>query len=168
METRAIKQMLRFAWFIALLLPLATAAGGEAPVSSLRQLARRADLIAFGHCQSAESSWDEHHRFIVTTIRFQPRRTFKGVAGDSLTVKVLGGQVGDQAMAASHSTAMRTGEEAVLFLQRSRFGDYFVITGGADGKLPVVRSTRSGRPLIRGALSLYDFGNLLAEPAEAQ
>ena len=168
MITRTLKQLLRSACFIALLLPLATAAGGEAPVSSLRQLARRADLIAFGHCQSAQSGWDEQHRFIVTTIRFQPRRTFKGTAGDSVTVKVLGGQVGDQAMTASQSTAMRTGEEAVLFLQRSRFGDYFVIAGGADGKLPVVRSTRSGRPLIRGALSLYDFGNLLADPAEAQ
>jgi len=168
MITRTLKQLLRSACFIALLLPLATAAGGEAPVSSLRQLARRADLIAFGHCQSAQSGWDEQHRFIVTTIRFQPRRTFKGTAGDSVTVKVLGGQVGDQAMTASQSTAMRTGEEAVLFLQRSRFGDYFVIAGGADGKLPVVRSTRSGRPLIRGALSLDDFGHLLAGPTEAQ
>jgi hypothetical protein len=168
MGTRAIKQMQRLACLIALLLPVAIAAGGEAPASSLRQLARHAELIAFGRCQSAESSWDEQHRFIVTTIRFQPRRTFKGVAGDSLTVKVLGGQVGDQGMAASHSATMGTGEEAVLFLQRSRFGDYFVVAGGADGKLPVARSTRSGRPLIRGALSLDAFGNLLADPAEAQ
>jgi hypothetical protein len=160
--------MPRLACFIALLLPLATAAGSQAPASSLHQLARRADLIAFGSCQSAHSGWDEQHRFIVTTIRFQPRRTFKGTAGDSVTVKVLGGQVGDQAMAASNSTAMRTGEEAVLFLQRSRFGGYFVITGGTDGKLPVVRNARSGRPLIRGALSLDDFGKQLADPTEAQ
>jgi hypothetical protein len=168
MGTKAIKQMRRLACAVALVLPLATAAGAEAPVSSLRQLARRADLIAFGHCQSAQSSWDEQHRLIVTTFRFQPRRTFKGVAVDSVTVKALGGQVGDQAMTASHSTAMRTGEEAVLFLQRSRFGDYFVIAGGTDGKLPVVRNAKSERPLIRGALSLDDFGNLLADPAEAQ
>lgn len=168
MGAGAIKQMQRLACLIALLLSVGTAAGGEAPRSSFRQLARHAELIAFGRCQTAESSWDDTHRFIITTIRFQPRRTFKGTAVDSLTVKVLGGEVGDQGMAASHSATMGTGEEAVLFLQRSRFGNYFVVTGGTDGKLPVARNTRSERPLIRGTLSLDDFSNLLEGLTEAQ
>ena len=156
----------RLAGLIVLLLPLRLAVAAEDPGTGLTRLARQAEVIAFGHCQSAESSWDEQHRFIITTIHFQPRQTFKGAAADSLTVKVLGGQLGTEGMTASHSAALTAGETAVLFLQHSRFGDYFIITGGADGKLAVGTEPGSGRPLIRGALSLDDFGRLITGISE--
>ncbi len=146
---------------LALLLALSAATAANAQSVNLRDLARRADLIAFGHCQAAESSWDEQHRFIVTTIRFQPQRIFKGSAAGAVTVKLLGGHVGKEGMIAAHSAAMATGEDSVLFLERSRFGNYFVVSGGAAGKLSVETDNGSGRPRIRGALALDDFGQWL-------
>ncbi len=146
---------------LALLLALSAATAANAQSLNLRDLARRADLIAFGHCQAAESSWDEQHRFIVTTIRFQPQRIFKGSAADAVTVKLLGGHVGTEGMIASPSAAMATGEDSVLFLERSRFGNYFVVTGGAEGKLSVQTDNGSGRTRIGGALTLDDFGQWL-------
>jgi hypothetical protein len=125
-------------------------------------LARGADVIALGVCLSTESAWDAQHRFIETTIRFQPTRSFKSVATAPLTVKMLGGQVGAEGMTASHSTTMAVSEEAVLFLRRSQFGSYFVVAGGPNGKLPVRRDARTGQRLIRGTMSLDDFDKLIS------
>ena len=149
------------AFLPAALLALSAAIAANAQSLNWRDLARRADLIAFGHCEAAESSWDEEHRFIVTIIRFQPQRIFKGSGAGAVTVKLLGGNIGAEGMIASHSAAMATGEDSVLFLQRSRFGNYFVVTGGAEGKLSVRTDKISGRPRIRGTLSLDDFSQWL-------
>ncbi len=131
-------------------------------------LAQRADLIAFGTCEAAESSWDDQHRFIITALRFRPRRSFKGHSPSIVTVKTLGGQIGMEGMIASHSAAMSSGEDAVLFLQHSRFGDYYVLAGGADGKLPVRTDARSGRTMIGGAISLDDFDQVVRELTRAR
>ncbi|MFI5398463.1 MAG: hypothetical protein ACHQ9S_23270 [Candidatus Binatia bacterium] len=148
-------------FLLALLLSLGAVRAAPAQTASLSELAKHADLIALGRCQSAESAWDDAHRLIVTTIHFQPTRSFKGTTADRLTVKVLGGQVGHTAMTASHGAAMAAGEEAVLFLRRSRFGSYFVVWGGAGGKLPVRVEPFSGRRMIGGALAAEEFAHLI-------
>ncbi len=143
---------------LLLLAPSTVSAGGVSMDSKFTPLVQRSDIVAFGTCQTAESTWDDQHRFIITTVTFRPSRSFKGDAPTNLTIKLLGGQVGTEGMIASHSAGMNPGEDAVLFLQRSQFGTYYVITGGADGKLPVRADAVSGQPMIRGAVSLDDFG----------
>jgi hypothetical protein len=155
--------MKRITALLLLLFWLSPAYARNSHHTDVRQLARSADVVALGVCRSTESAWDKQHRFIETTIHFLPTRSFKGVATGPLTVKVLGGRVGEEGMTASHSTTMARGEEAVLFLRRSQFGSYFVVAGGPKGKLPVRRDVRTGQRLIRGTVSLDDFDKLISE-----
>lgn len=158
--------MKRLAFLLTMLLWLHPAQAERLLHADTVRLAKASDVVALGVCLSADSAWDAPHRFIETTIRFQPTRAFKGTATSPLTVKVLGGQVGQEGMLASHSVAMNAGEEAVLFLRRSQAGSYFVVAGGPKGKLPVRRDGRTGQRLIRGAMPLDDFDKLISGAAE--
>ncbi|MBP1687352.1 MAG: hypothetical protein H6Q33_3495 [Deltaproteobacteria bacterium] len=166
-ESGTARHYVRLCIGLLLTLPLwmPTAHASSLVHNDVVRLANTADVVALGVCVSSESAWDAQHRFIETTIRFQPTRSFKGVAAGPLTIKVLGGQIGTEGMTVSHSTTMAVREEAVLFLQRSRFGAYFVVAGGPNGKLPVQRDPHTGRRLIRGTLSLDDFEQLITRGA---
>jgi len=74
---------------------------------------------------------------IVTTLEFRPNRFFKGDLARTLTIKTLGGRVGDESLQASHGASLAAGEQALLFLKRSEFGPYFVVVGGESGKLAI-------------------------------
>jgi hypothetical protein len=127
---------------IAAALLIAGAAGAAGlPMNRLATLAREADAILLGTCETSTATWDEQHRFIVTRSTVRSRRHFKGPAAETITVQTLGGTVGDVGMTASHAAALTRGERSILFLRRSQYGPYYVIWGGDDGKLPVRESS---------------------------
>ena len=126
----------------------------------LATLVNEADAIVLGTCESAVSTWDEHHHFIVTRSTVRTRRQFKGMTDETVTVQTLGGTIGDEGMVASHGASLRQGEPAVLFLKRSQYGPYFVIWGGEDGKLQVEESP-SGAAVI-GAGTPMDLDSFAA------
>lgn len=118
----------------SLLLALGASSAGAQPVEWTR-LARAADVVVLGECVAETAAWDDG--IIATTVQFRPHRFYKGNLAPILTVKTLGGRVGDDAMAASHGAALAAGEQVLLFLQRSEFGPYYVVLGGDAGKLTV-------------------------------
>jgi hypothetical protein len=136
---------------------VSAASASDIPWPQWAGLAAQSDAVVHGVCSSASSEWDESGRFIVTTVRLRMRRSFKGDAAGPLTVKVLGGSVDGVRMEASHGAALSEGEEAVLFLQQSQFGPYYVVAGGEAGKLPVQSGNASGEAAVHGTLSLDDF-----------
>jgi hypothetical protein len=137
----------------------ASAAGAsDIPWGQWAGLAAQSDAVVHGICSSASSEWDESGRFIVTTVQLRTRRSFKGDASGPLTLKVLGGTVDGLRMQASHGATLTEGEEAVLFLQQSQFGSYYVVAGGEAGKLPVLSGSTSAQASVYGTLSLDDFG----------
>lgn len=146
---------------IALPLWSPSAHAGSGVRNDMVRLARTADVVALGVCLGSQSAWNSQRRVIETTIRFRPIRAFKGEATAPLTIKVLGGRVGAEGMAASQSTTLAVDEEAVLFLRRSQFGAYYIVADGPRGKLTVQRDPHTGRRLIRGTLSLEDFERLV-------
>jgi hypothetical protein len=122
-------------------------------------LARTADVIVAGECAAERSSWDQGSGVIVTTIEFRPQRFYKGEPARVLTIKTLGGRVGDESMAASHGASLAGGEQVLLFLKRSEFGDYFVVAGGEAGKLRLdALPEQSGGPT---AATLAELARLL-------
>jgi hypothetical protein len=100
------------------------------------ELAAQSDIIAVGECADESSGWEDQG-LITTTVRFRLHRVFKGSVSRALTVKVLGGRVGDESMSASHGATLAAGEQVVLFLKHSEFGDYYVVAGGEQGKVVV-------------------------------
>jgi hypothetical protein len=141
-------------------LPASGQAGGNT-IPKWMQIAAGADAIMQGTCTSASSHWDDEHRFIVTDVQFEPSRSFKGEMAGPLTVRVLGGRVGDIGMDASHGATLSDGEQVVLLLQRSRFGSYFVIAGGEAGKLAVEVDAATNEPVVEGGVSLDDLARRL-------
>jgi hypothetical protein len=112
------------------------------------RLVDAADVIVLGECAAEASGWDETAGFITTTIQFRAQRFYKGAITPTLTIKTLGGSVGDESMAASHGASLAAGEQVLLFLQRSEFGPYYVVAGGETGKLVVDNpiANTDGRP----------------------
>lgn len=117
---------------------VAPVAGAEAELAPhWQRLARQADVIVLGECAAERSDWEETGGVITTTIEFRPHRFYKGDLARRLTIKTLGGRVGDESMAASHGAALAAGEQVLLFLERSEFGSYYVVVGGDSGKLVI-------------------------------
>jgi len=158
--------MKSIALLLALICPFAAAAA-DVGAEKFVTLAAPADVVALGTCMTADSAWDEQHRLIVTTVKFHATRYLKGAAGGTLTVRVLGGTVGNDGMRASHAATLGVGEEALLFLRRSQFGPYFVIWGGVDGKMPVTLDALTGTRRVGPGLSVDEFSRRL-NPAGAQ
>lgn len=100
-------------------------------------LARQADVIALGECAAEASRWSDDGGIITTSVQFRLQRVFKGALTRAVTVKTLGGRVGDESMTASHGASLAAGELVLLFLKRSEFGDYYVVAGGELGKVVV-------------------------------
>jgi len=125
--------LVSLAVMLAVLVAPVSATGIDA--ARVRSLARQADAVILGTCESSHSRWDESGRFIVSRCRVRAARSFKGAAAETYAVETLGGSVDGTEMAASHGARVRAGESAVLFLRRGRAGSY-VVWGGAEGKLP--------------------------------
>jgi len=101
------------------------------------RLASSADVIVLGECAAERDGWDESGGLITTTIQFRTHRFYKGEIAPTLTIKTLGGSVGDESMSASHGASLAAGEQVLLFLKRSEFGPYYVVAGGEAGKVRV-------------------------------
>ena len=145
-------------WSIAgtlLVLLVHPARGQQARLAAVADLARAADAIVLTTCDAGESRWTGEPPIIVTAHQCRVERAFKGQPEQVVTVQVLGGTVGTAGMASSASVSLAAGADTVLLLRRSQFGNYYVISGGAGGALPVVR--RAQQRTVRG-MSLDDFG----------
>lgn len=119
------------------------------PFDAPEALAAQADAIVLATCVATDSDWDPELQVIVTRATVRVDRSFTGDAGPLLTVHLLGGRVGRHGMGAAHGPALAPGERSVLFVRRSRHGPYFVVCGGAAGKLPV-RARADGTEHIEG------------------
>jgi hypothetical protein len=108
------------------------------------RLASAADVIVLGECAAERGGRNDG--LITTTIEFRAHRFYKGELEPTLTIKVLGGSLGDESMSASHGASLAAGEQVLLFLKRSEFGPYYVVAGGEAGKVRVVTSMAGTRP----------------------
>jgi len=149
----------------------------------LEEIAGKAEVIALGTVESAESVWSDDGRIIVTRVTVVVERALKGGPRARIVVETPGGRVGDQTMIASSAPVFAKGERAVLFLEASgplvgRAERRFSVVGWNLGCLSVHHDPQSGRDLVDdrtgGALYLdrqgrpIDPGRRGAGPAELQ
>ena len=130
----------------------------QAEAVHLTDLARVADTVVLTRCDTGASAWTGDPPIIVTRHQCRVARVFRGQPAEAVTVQVLGGRVGDVSMAASAGGALTADADMVLLLQRSEFGPYYVITGGASGALVV--SGGPAHPAVAG-MTLDEFARLV-------
>jgi hypothetical protein len=118
------------AWAVAAL-PVAMASLMR--VMDLSELAASADQIVVADVVATESAWDSGHRNIYSTIELSVQESWKGATpGDGrISIRQLGGTVGDIEMTVHGMARFAPGERALLFLRQAR------VVGMGQGKRAV-------------------------------
>ena len=97
---------------------------------SLDDLTISAGAVARVRCVARESHWDRGE--IWTFTRFAVVESWKGSLPSHVTIRLLGGHVGHLTSIVPGVPRFEPGDEAVLFLETTRAGD-FSVTGWAQG-----------------------------------
>jgi len=120
---------------------------------SIETMAGQASLIAEGHAVSSWSQWNPQHTIIITYTRFRVSRALKGAAGGEVTIRQPGGSVGVYKDVVHGLRYLKSGEEAVVFLQESDDHDgSMVIVGLMQGMFRMSRDN-SGEAYVSNGVS---------------
>ena len=141
----------------ALLVLVAIGARVEATVLesvSTQKLVKRSGWIVRGQVKCRRSFWNRKKTRIYTRVTLKVTKSYKGGSqpGETLTLLVLGGQVGRVVQRVLGTPRFKPREEVVVFLQKR--GAYRMVVGMTQGKFRLEKDKRSGR--------LYAFRNLSA------
>lgn len=107
---------------------------------SLDDLAVAADAVARVRCTGAEARWENGSIWTVTTL--EVLETMKGNLTAEIAVRLPGGRAGHLIATVDGTPRFSPGEEAVVFLERSRAGG-FTIAGWAGGTFRISRDPRT-------------------------
>jgi hypothetical protein len=112
---------------------------------NFEDLAHQATAVARLHCLDAKSIWAQ--REIWTETRFEVVQSEKGTLPGIVTVRTLGGTLGNLHSQVDEVPAFRPGEEVYLFLW-SRTGEPYQVLGWSQGTFRIARNARSGLELV--------------------
>lgn len=123
--------------FMVLFAPVAPASATISEALSLQELVARADHVVLATAASAHAQRDARNR-IVTDYALRVSEVMKGDAaiGSTLTMRSLGGVLGDLGMRVEGEPHLTTGERYVVFLGRTSSGLLRPV-GMSQGVFPV-------------------------------
>ncbi len=145
---------------VAILLLIATTGVSQAAATtlmrmSLAQMARAAKLIVRARCVANSIVWDEGEIWTRTT--FDVEESWGGPPGArQIAVRLLGGSLGNITSRVSGIPRFQPGEDAVLFLEPSRNGD-FAIVSWQQGTFRIRQN-----PAIGAEIVVQDTASVLA------
>jgi len=135
--------------FLLVLLIAGSRCLAQAQSMSIQELAQESSAILVGTCTETESYWADNNSKIFTRITLQGEQYLRGDLGPSAEVIVPGGRVGNTIYEVSEMPVFRKGEEVVVFLWQHPNGS-ILVTGGAQGKLPVETDPQTGKKMVAG------------------
>ena len=138
----------RFLWilFIAALALLAVAASATTLARlKLEDLAQESTAVARMRCLGTTSQWEQGE--IWTETRFEVLQREKGALPAVVTVRLLGGNVGQLHSHVDEVPAFRAGEEVYLFLW-AREGEPYQVLGWSQGTFRIARNPQSGLEMV--------------------
>lgn len=111
----------------------------------MRQLVDRSERIVLGRVVDERARWDDRGR-IITDVDFEVQRSMKGGAASSevVTLRCLGGTIGDLGMRVVGEPEFAPGERALLFMRRA--GGHLRPIGMSQGAMPV--RTEQGQEMV--------------------
>jgi len=96
---------------------------------SVAKMTQAAQLVVRAQCVANSTGWDGGEIWTFTS--FAVEDAWKGApsgAAQQLTVRLLGGSVGNLSSTVSGVPRFRPGEEVILFLQSTARGDYSIVS----------------------------------------
>jgi len=137
-------QRRRFLWILFLTgLALLAIAATATTLSRLRfeELANQATAVARVRCIGVESRWQGAE--IWTETQFEIVEVNKGLLPGVISVRMLGGQIGNLHSRIEGAPTFRAGEEAYVFLWGHE-GEPFRVLGWSQGTFRISRDARTG------------------------
>ncbi len=108
---------------------------------TVEQLTHTSEYVVEAQAIQQWSQWAPGHNIILTFTRFRVSNTLKGAVPGEITLKQLGGKVGNSVVKVAGVRYFRPQEEAVLFLHPAMANDgTYVITGLMQGNFHVDRA----------------------------
>jgi hypothetical protein len=112
-------------------------------------IARRSENIVVARCVSTESKWNEQGSLIFTYVTFQVHDTVQGEnTEDNLTLRFLGGRVGDTVQTVPDMPQFSENEEVMLFLGPKNRSGYQTLSSIQNGVLRIKTDSETGKKLI--------------------
>jgi hypothetical protein len=113
------------------------------------QLVQQAELIFQGTVTDVRSVWEGEgaQRHIDSYVTFQVQDSVKGTVGQSYTIRMLGGTIGDETMEVTDSPKFKVGDRDILFVEHNN--EQFVpLVGINNGRFHVQRDEETGRDVV--------------------
>jgi hypothetical protein len=136
------------------------AMGGEAAATTLarmsvEQMSQAAQVIVRARCMENAVSWDAGEIWTLTS--FDVEEVWRGSTAARITVRLLGGRVGNLTSSVSGIPRFRPGEEVVLFLEATQRGDFSVVSW-EQGTFRIGSDVATGRERVtQGTASFATF-----------
>lgn len=146
-----------FLFVLAVLSFSSTAAATTLMRMSVAKMAQTAQLIVRAHCVASSSAWDGGEIWTFTS--FEIEDSWKGAeasgSGTQITVRLLGGSVGNLTSAVSGIPRFHPGEEVILFLEPTARGNFSIVSW-VQGTFRIHRDMRSGEELATQDTASFD------------
>ncbi|MGB5287856.1 MAG: hypothetical protein WBQ32_13545 [Ignavibacteriaceae bacterium] len=113
--------------------------------TELKDLSKGADIVLTGKVIEQASGWNENKTRIYTQAIIQVDEYIKGKGtGNTVTVKYLGGEVGDVGEMYSHMPRFEDKEEVLVFLKKDEKSTDYKVFNGENGKISVINDPKTG------------------------
>lgn len=129
--------------------------------TSPEQLVRESHRIVIGTVTTQKMFWNEAHDRIHTEFTIQVDRNLKGDPERPVSVRILGGHVGDRELVVSGTPKLEVGEKVLLFL-KDRI-EFHAVTHMALGKWSI--RTIDGVEMVSQGPAL---GTVVRQPGERE
>jgi hypothetical protein len=109
---------------------------------SLAQMSHAAQLIVRARCVGESTGWDAGEIWTFTS--FQVEEAWRGSAPSQISVRLLGGRLGNITSSVAGVPRFSAGEDVVLFLERTPRGDFSIVSW-EQGTFRIRRDAGTGR-----------------------
>jgi hypothetical protein len=112
------------------------------------------DMVVVGQVSSIRSEWNDDRSYIFSHVTVAVEEFIKGERPErTITLRQLGGEVGDVGEIYSHTARFLPDEEILVFLKRDPRGD-LQVTGGEHGKFQITTDSETGQRMVEGRVPL--------------
>jgi hypothetical protein len=120
---------------------------------SVAKLTHVSGLILRARCVENSTAWDAGEIWTFTT--YEPTEVWKGSTQSRVSVRLLGGRIGNLTSNVSGVPRFRTGEDVVLFLVPTTRGDFSVVSW-VQGTFRIHRDQRTGEDMVTQDSASFD------------
>ena len=123
-----------------------------------RELVATAPVILHGQVVDVRGGWVDGRRSVETFVTIAVADYLKGNLGESVTIRVPGGQIGRYRTVFVGAPSFQEGDEVVLFLKRAGSSYPFII-GLSQGAFRVVADARTGQRIVTTPIVMGNGGD---------